>query len=100
MKSGQKFENRLIGPGNNDYGRENKPKIIKELPPDIIEKILKDFRKRAYDDKVSKEAVLHNLKQLKAQMGKIKATYMPEFQEGIIECMNAIDKKIAKINSK
>jgi hypothetical protein len=73
-----------------------------ELTPELSEKIFKAFQKKRYDDKVSKEIVLHYLKQLKAQMGKAsKDKWNMKFgdkKEGIEMCMKMIDKKIAKIN--
>lgn len=77
--------------------------IVKELTPELADKIWKSIQKKRYDDKVSKEAVLHHLKQLKAQMGKARIDkYNKNFgdkKEGIELCMEMIDKKIAKINN-
>ena len=78
-------------------------KIITELTPQHSEKIFKSIMQKRYNEKVSKEAVLHHLKQLKAQMGKaIKAEcgFNASYTNGIESCMKMIDNKIAKIKSK
>lgn len=72
----------------------NQMKIVKELTPELVDKIIKQIKKENYDEQISKESVLHTLKQLKAQFGKIKKTYQPQFQSGVIDCIEAIDKKI------
>lgn len=108
MKSGEKG---LIGPGSNDYGRKTSQKdakakdkdfsLVTEITPELTESIFRQIKRRQYDAKVSKEAVLHHLKQLKAQMGKLKKSYghvvLPVM--AIEECMEMIDKKIAKVNA-
>jgi len=79
--------------------------IVKELTPELAEKIWKSIEKKRYNDKVSQEAVLHHLKQLKAQMGKEKkqlrncGTERYDYRSGIVECMTMIDKKIEKIKA-
>lgn len=95
MKSG---ENGLIGPGSNDYGRADKLEIQRELTPELANKIWKSMQKKIYDEKVSKEAVLHHLKQLKAQMGKLAK--ISNSTSTVHICMDMIDKKINKIKSK
>lgn len=108
MKSG---ENGLIGPGDNDYGRqephhthkviknEKSGNLVKELTPELADKIWKSIEKAQYDNRVSKEKVLHHLKQLKAQMGKYMQTLRGIDERcGVQKCMEIIDKKIAKIN--
>ena len=96
MKSG---ENGLIGPGDNDYGR-----VVKELTPELADKIFKSVQKQMYDERVSKDMVLHHLKQLKAQMGKFKSKNwlknLYTAETAIDRCMEMIDNKITKINSK
>jgi len=109
MKSG---ENGLIGPGSNDYGRKTSGKStsaidrdflpVTELTPDLADRIMNKFKRMQYDKKVSKNAVLHHLKQVKAEMGKLKKKWkgFGVVQEGIANCMEIIDKKIAKVNAK
>ncbi len=108
MKSGEKG---LIGPGSNDYGRKILGKStraidrdfspVTELTPDLADKIFNSYKRGQYDAKVSKEAVLHHLKQLKAQMGKErKQAHTGIRKEAIRDCMEMIDKKIAKVNAK
>ena len=78
---------------------ESKPKIITELTLELADKIWNEVQKRMYDEKVSKDAVLHHLKQLKAQMGKEKKIAICNIQRDAIDvCMKIIDKKIDKIN--
>ncbi len=100
MKSGEKG---LIGPGSNDYGRADKPvkEVVKELTPELADKIWKDMQKRLYDEQVSKDAVLHHLKQLKAQMGKLKLdkSLTTSWNVPVQKCMEIIDKKITKIKA-
>ena len=73
---------------------------IKKLTPDLADTILKSVQKRNYDAKVSKESVLHHLKQVKAEMGKqLRKKDYCLVKDGIKTCMDIIDKKIAKINS-
>lgn len=78
--------------------------VIRELTPELADKIWKDMEKRIYDDQVSKEKILQCLKQLKAQMGKLKSHHPINGNEGvynsaIIHCITAIDKKIEKIKA-
>ena len=122
MKSGSKAGSRLVGPGSNDYGR-NKPtldpaktageislsednltatKVITELTPELTQKIYDNITQKMHDEKASKDIVLHHLKQLKAQMGKLKNEWL-EYGNisgalGVNDCMEMIDKKIEKIN--
>lgn len=78
---------------------QSKPEIVTELTPELAAKIWRQIERKRYNDKVSKEAVLHNLKQLKAQMGKrLKISANEDYQMGISTCMDIIDNKIAKIN--
>lgn len=85
-----------------NYANSVKPlsEIVRELTPELADKIFKSFQKKQYDDKVSKESVLHHLKQLKAQMGKERAKWkgFGLVQCAVDSCMEMIDKKIAKIN--
>ena len=77
--------------------------IQRELTPELSEKIWRAIEKKLYDERVSKQAVLHHLKQLKAQMGKDKAkngVNNYRYRDGVDACMTMIDKKIAKINLK
>lgn len=70
-----------------------------ELTPELADKIWKGIQKKRYDEQVSKDAVLHYLKQLKAQMGKELKNAVTDLRKGGIKtCMDMIDKKIAKIN--
>lgn len=73
---------------------------VTELTPDLADKIFNNYKRRQYDAKVSKEAVLHHLKQLKAQMGKLKKKWkgFGVVQGGIDECMQMIDNKINKVS--
>jgi len=109
MKSG---ENGLIGPGSNDYGRKDseekseidEAKVIHTLTPELADKIYKSVCKANYDNKVSKDKVLHHLKQLKAQMGKLKSKderwmhVESAYNAAVTKCMEVIDKKIEKVN--
>ena len=81
---------------------ENKPEIVTDLNIELSEKIIKSFMRKRYNDKVSKEAVLHNLKQVKAEMGKLKKKFEKEQLpiSGISKCMDIITNKIDKINGK
>jgi len=74
---------------------------VKELTPELADKIWKLIQKKQYDDKVSQEAVLHHLKQLKAQMGKKRKQYEPIsiLYVVISRCMEMVDQKIAKIKA-
>lgn len=78
------------------------PKIVKELTPELADKIYKSVCKAQYDQKVAKEHVLFHLKQLKAQMGKLKSkngdpTKEDVWNTAISWCQGTIDKKIKKI---
>lgn len=80
--------------------------IIRELTPELSEKVWDSIQKKIYNGRVSKERVLHHLKQLKAQIGRDKRTWVGAsathigIRNGMQSCMDMIDKKIAKINSK
>lgn len=88
--------------GSNPIRTEQTGKIVKELSPELADKIWKQIKRKQYDDKVSKETVLHHLKQVKSEMGKLKKQF--EKQQlpiaGINKCMDIITNKITKINSK
>lgn len=73
--------------------------VMKELTPEITEKIFKSIRRMRYDNAVSKREVLHHLKQVKAHMGKLKAQHKESevAVNAIVSCMAIIDKKIQKI---
>ena len=77
------------------------PKIVTELTNELADKICKQIKRKQYDDKVSKETVLHHLKQCKAEMGKLKKQFEREQLPiaGINRCMDIITNKIAKINN-
>lgn len=78
---------------------EKKP-IITELTPELAKKIWKGIEKRIYDERVDKDHVLHHLKQLKVQIGKIRSGRNNGYYlEAISDIMQVIDRKIAKINS-
>lgn len=94
LKSGEKG---LVCPGSNDCGR-------KELTNELADKIWNSVQKKIDEDKIAKEKVLHHLKQLKAQMGKLKskdARWMhveSAYNAALLKCVEMIDDKIAKIN--
>lgn len=77
------------------------PENIGELSPELSKKIFDIIEKRLYEESVSKNAVLHHLKQLKAQMGKLKKSYtgFGVVQGAVMDCMEMIDKKIQKIKT-
>ena len=79
---------------------KERPQIVRELTPDLADKIINAFKVKQHNERVSKEAVLHHLKQIKAQMGKLKAKCIREKSatSNIDDCIEMIDKKIAKIN--
>lgn len=81
---------------------QSKPELVTELTSELAEKIWKGLERKRYNEKVSKDVVLHNLKQVKAEMGKLKKQF--ERQQlpiaGINKCMDIITNKIAKINGK
>ena len=79
---------------------KEQPQLVKELTPELADKIINAFKRKQYNDRVSKDAVLHHLKQLKAQMGKAyhKSENMIS-THAYADCMQMIDKKISKINS-
>ncbi len=74
-----------------------------QLTPELAGKIFKSLQKEMYDAEVSKNAVLHHLKQLKAQMGKAKKEHgdynRADYLKGIWKVEEMIDKKIAKIEA-
>lgn len=74
---------------------------VKELTPELVDKIWKSIKKAQYDNEVSKNRVLHHLKQLKAQMGKLKVNgnLTTAWNVPIEKCMDAIDKKIVKVKA-
>lgn len=75
--------------------------VAPELTKELADKIWKDIQKRLYDEQVSKDIVLHHLKQLKAQMGKEKSKRNHFIAENAIQdCMNMIDAKIKKVSSR
>jgi len=78
------------------------PKIVTEPTPELADKIIRQIKRKWYNDKVSKETVLHNLKQVKAEMGKLKKQFEKQRLPiaGINKCMDIITNKIAKIKSK
>ena len=93
------------GSNNNNSGIDihRKQKVlVTELTPQYAEKIFKSIMRKRYNDKVSKEAVLHNLKQVKAEMGKLKKKFEKEQLpiSGISKCMDIITNKIDKTNGK
>lgn len=88
--------------GSKPIRTEQTGKIVTELTPELADKIFRQIKRKQYDDKVSKETVLHNLKQVKAEMGKLKKSFEKHQLPiaGINKCMDIITNKIAKINSK
>lgn len=73
--------------------------VVKELTPELAQKIYRDIQMKMLRDKLSKEGTLHHLKQLKAQIGKLKKQYtgFGVVQGALEEVMSMIDKKIEKI---
>ncbi len=76
-----------------------KPSTKANEPIRRVEDIDLDKWFKHFKDKTAEEAVLHTLKQLKAQIGKLqkKHTGLDVVQVAINDCMEIIDKKIAKI---
>lgn len=77
-------------------------KIVYELTPELSEKLWNQIQQKLHDQNVSKEMVLHHLKQLKSQLGKeyrknVTDRYEQGYKMGIYATMGAIDKKIEKI---
>ncbi len=75
---------------------------VSELTPDLADKIFDSIKMKMLGDKLSKEGTLHQLKQLKAHIGKIKKKvgYQNDnTQSAITECMEMIDKKIQKVTN-
>ncbi len=81
--------------------KTNNVKIVRELTPELADKIFDSFRRTRDERQASKALVLHNLKQCKAQMGKLKSKKTAHVFtiDAIKDCMEIIDKKIAKIKS-
>ena len=85
--------------------RKEQPQLVKELTPELADKIINAFKRKQYNDRASKDALLHHLKQLKAQMGKFKKNLLFHEQydavrrDAVTVCMEMIDSKISKINS-
>lgn len=74
--------------------------IQTELTPELSEKILRGIMERRNDELIAKKEVLCHLNQLKAQMGKMAKNSPTQFyRQGVLDCMEAIDKKIAKIKN-
>jgi hypothetical protein len=75
---------------------------VKELTPELAKSLYAQIQRRLHNQKVAKQAVLHHLKQLKAQMGKAKSNAHSENDTkrawAIEDCMEMIDKKIKKVN--
>jgi hypothetical protein len=77
--------------------------IVKDLTPEQTTIIWKSIEQRNYENKVSKEMVLHNLKQIKAEFGKVRKRIgfqNDNTQNAIDICTAIIDKKIAKLTIK
>ena len=54
---------------------------------------------KIYNDKVIKDAELHHLKQLKAQMGKVAKNAPTQlYRQAVLDCMEMISNKINKVN--
>lgn len=77
-------------------------KIVKELTPELADKIYSSIKKKMCEDEISKKQVLHHLKQLKAQMGKERKKWkgFAVVEDAVCSCMEMIDKKIAKLTPK
>ena len=73
----------------------------KELTPELAQKIWNSVRMKMLGDRLAKDGTLHNLKQLKAQIGKLRKQYtgFGVVQSALDEVMSMIDKKIEKIKS-
>ncbi len=74
--------------------------IVKELTPELANKIYNSFKMKQLGDRISRERTLHNLKQVKAEIGKLKKKL--GFQNDVTQLaikniIEIIDKKIAKI---
>lgn len=77
-------------------------KIVKELTPELANKIYNQIFTKIQNDSISKRAVLHHLKQLKAQFGRLKSKNginKMHYRNAIDDCMGAIDSKIKKLNN-
>ena len=73
--------------------------IATELNPELADKIFRDAKIRVYNERVSKKAVLHHLKQLKAQMGKAAKNAPTQlYRQAVLDCMEMISNKINKVN--
>lgn len=73
-------------------------KVQTELTPKLANKILADIAWKKYKERISQEQVLHHLKQLKAEMGRLKNPYqLLHFEDAVKSCQEIITKKIAKI---
>ena len=76
---------------------------VTELTPELAYKMIESQGLKKLNQEISKEIVLHHLKQLKAQMGKEKWSDDPDedtYAYGVQRCMQMIDAKISKINGK
>ena len=97
MKSG---ENGLIGAGDNNYGSSVQPYGRKTISPEILDKILKEFKKSQYDKKVSMESNIHHLSQCKARIGKLAKNAPTQFyRQVVLDAMAIIDYRINKIKN-
>ena len=73
----------------------------KELTPELAKKIWDSIEMKMLGDKLAKEGTLHQMKQLKAQIGKLRKQYtgFGVVQSALDEVISMIDKKIEKIKS-
>lgn len=68
------------------------------MPLELQEKILKGIFKMAYDEQVSKAAVMHHLKQIKAEIGKKRKKCSNDWYHSALQDVEwIIDKKITKL---
>ena len=73
----------------------------KELTPELAQKIWNSVRMKMLGDRLAKDGTLHNLKQLKAQIGKLRKNYdgFGRAEIALDEVISIINKKIEKIKS-
>jgi len=73
----------------------------KELTPELAKKIWDSIEMKMLGDKLAKEGTLHQMKQLKAQIGKLRKNYdgFGRAEIALDEVISIINKKIEKIKS-
>jgi hypothetical protein len=98
---GTNYQAKKEDQGKSLFGKEDK--VVKELTPELSEKLWKGIQQKLHDQRVSKDMVLHHLKQLKAQLGKervkpVIGEWDNGYRQGISMAIIMIDKKIEKVN--